>query len=150
MLAVQQNPASLEKLFLQTCDLDRAAAKKLGARFMVRWEIEPGSAAKRDSYRMTTRLAGYDAKGKNFKGDKLTRARALAVQAEAGNVADPAKDPGIRNSYRTCTGSPIFPTMTSWTPRPDRLTAPSATLRNSPACFDCCQSAKYCWRFQKR
>jgi predicted phage terminase large subunit-like protein len=87
MLAVQQNPASLEKLFVQTCDLDRAAAKKLGARFMVRWEIEPGSAAKRDSYRMTTRLAGYDAKGKNFKGDKLTRARALAVQAEAGNVA---------------------------------------------------------------
>jgi predicted phage terminase large subunit-like protein len=87
MLAVQQNPASLEKLFVQTCSLDRDRAKQLGARFMVRWEIEPGSAAKRDSYRMTTRLAGYDAKGKNFKGDKLTRARSLAVQAEAGNVA---------------------------------------------------------------
>jgi predicted phage terminase large subunit-like protein len=84
--AVQQNPASLEKLFIQTCSLDRDRAKQLGARFMVRWEIEPGSAAKRDSYRMTTNLAGYDAKGKNFKGDKLTRARALAVQAEAGNV----------------------------------------------------------------
>jgi predicted phage terminase large subunit-like protein len=86
MLAVQQDPASLEKLFIQTCKLDRDRAKDLGARFMVRWEIEPGSAAKRDSYRMTTNLAGYDAKGKNFKGDKLTRARALAVQAEAGNV----------------------------------------------------------------
>lgn len=86
VLAVRQNPASLEKLFIQTCQLDRERAKKLGARFMVRWEIEPGSAAKRDSYRMTTRLAGYDARGKNFKGDKLTRARALAVQAEAGNV----------------------------------------------------------------
>lgn len=86
VLAVQQNPATLEKLFIQTCSLDRDRAKQLGARFMVRWEIEPGSAAKRDSYRMTTNLAGYDAKGKNFKGDKLTRARALAVQAEAGNV----------------------------------------------------------------
>lgn len=86
VLAVQQNPATLEKLFIQTCKLDRDYAKTLGARFMVRWEIEPGSAAKRDSYRMTTNLAGFDAKGKNFKGDKLTRARSLAVQAEAGNV----------------------------------------------------------------
>ncbi len=87
MIAVQQNPASLEKLFIETCRLDREKAKVLGARFLVRWEIEPGSAAKRDSYRMTTNLAGYDAKGKNFKGDKLTRARSLAVQAEAGNVS---------------------------------------------------------------
>ncbi|HEX8637919.1 MAG TPA: phage terminase large subunit [Pyrinomonadaceae bacterium] len=86
VLAVQQNPASLEKLFLQTCTLDRDTAKALGARFSVRWEIEPGSAAKRESYRLTSQLAGYDAKGKNFKGDKLTRARSLAVQAEAGNV----------------------------------------------------------------
>lgn len=86
VIAVQQNPASLEKLFLETCKLDRERARALGARFLVRWEIEPGSAAKRDSYRMTSKLAGYDAKGKNFKGDKLTRARALAVQAEAGNV----------------------------------------------------------------
>jgi predicted phage terminase large subunit-like protein len=86
IIAVQQNPASLEKLFVQTCELDKQRAKDLKARFMVRWEIEPGSAAKRDSHRMTTRLAGYDAKGKNFPGDKLTRARSLAVQAEAGNV----------------------------------------------------------------
>ncbi|MBX3288439.1 MAG: phage terminase large subunit [Acidobacteria bacterium] len=87
VLAVQQSPAAVEKLFNQTCKLDRDRAKVLSARFMVRWEIEPGSAAKRESYRMTTNLAGYDAKGKNFKGDKLTRARSLAVQAEAGNVA---------------------------------------------------------------
>lgn len=86
VLAVQQNPASLEKLFYQTCKLDRDIAKSLGARFSVRWEIEPGAAAKRESYRMTSQLAGYDAKGKNFKGDKLTRARSLAVQTEAGNV----------------------------------------------------------------
>lgn len=86
VFAVQQNPASLEKLFFQTCKLDRDIAKALGARFLVRWEIEPGSAAKRESYRLTTALPGYDAKGKNFKGDKLTRARSLAVQAEAANV----------------------------------------------------------------
>lgn len=86
MLAVQQNPASVEKLFFQTCQTDRDKAKLLGARFMVRWEIEPGSAAKRESHRLTTALKGYDAKGKNFKGDKLARARSLAVQAETGNV----------------------------------------------------------------
>lgn len=86
VLAVQQNPASVEKLFVQTCRLDRETAKSLGARFLVRWEIEPGSAAKRESYRLTSNLAGYDAKGKNYKGDKITRAKALAVQAEAGNV----------------------------------------------------------------
>lgn len=86
VLAVQQAPASVEKLFKQTCKLDRDIAKSLGARFSVRWEIEPGSAAKRESFRLTSDLVGYDAKGKNFKGDKLTRARSLAVQAEAGNV----------------------------------------------------------------
>ncbi len=86
VLAVQQNPASVEKLFFQTCKLDRDIAKVLGARFLVRWEIEPGSASKRESYRLVSALPGYDAKGKNFKGDKLTRARSLAVQAEVGNV----------------------------------------------------------------
>lgn len=86
VLAVQQAPASVEKLFYQTCKLDREMAKTLGARFSVRWEIEPGSAAKRESHRMTAALVGYDAKGKNFKGDKLTRARSLAVQAEVGSV----------------------------------------------------------------
>lgn len=86
VIAVQQNPADVEKLFLNTCKLDREAARSLGARFSVRWEIEPGSAAKRESHRLTAQLVGYDAKGKNFKGDKLTRARSLAVQAEIGNV----------------------------------------------------------------
>ena len=52
----------------------------------MRWEIEPGSAAKRESHRLTRQLVGYDAKGKNFKGDKLTRARSLAVRAEIGDV----------------------------------------------------------------
>lgn len=85
-LAVQQNPAAVEKLFFETCKLDREIARRLGARFSVRWEIEPGSAAKRESHRLVAQLAGYDAKGKNFKGDKLTRARSLAVQAEIGNV----------------------------------------------------------------
>ena len=86
VLAVQRDPASVEKLFFETCKLDREIAKSMNAGFSVRWEIEPGSAAKRESYRLTSALAGFDAKGKNFKGDKLTRARSLAVQAEAGNV----------------------------------------------------------------
>jgi predicted phage terminase large subunit-like protein len=86
VFAVQNDPASVEKLFFQTAKLDREIAKSLGARFLIRWEIEPGSAAKRESYRLTSALVGYDAKGKNFKGDKLTRARSLAVQSEVGNV----------------------------------------------------------------
>ncbi|MEN6482955.1 MAG: phage terminase large subunit [Anaerolineaceae bacterium] len=52
----------------------------------MRWEQEPGSAGKRESYRMTKRLAGIDARGVTSQKDKLVRAKPLAAQAEAGNV----------------------------------------------------------------
>jgi len=53
---------------------------------MARWEIEPGSAGRRETHRLITALAGIDARGIPSRGDKLSRARALAAQAEAGNV----------------------------------------------------------------
>jgi predicted phage terminase large subunit-like protein len=53
---------------------------------MVRWEIEPASAGKRENVNLIQILAGLDAKGVRPQGDKLTRALPLARQAEAGNV----------------------------------------------------------------
>lgn len=56
-------------------------------RYLSRWEVEPGSAGKRESWRLTTRMAGIDARGIPTRGkDKLTRWKPLATQVEAGNV----------------------------------------------------------------
>lgn len=85
-VAVQSNPADVYKLFFETAKLDRARAKRDGSRYMLRWEIEGGSASKRESHSLTSKLIGYDAKGVRDNRDKLTRARALAIQTEAGNV----------------------------------------------------------------
>jgi len=51
---------------------------------MVRWETEPGSAGIRESYRLEQKLAaqGVDAKGIKPEGDKITRAKPLAKQAQ--------------------------------------------------------------------
>jgi predicted phage terminase large subunit-like protein len=54
--------------------------------YRVRWEIEPGSAGKREAWRLTGALAGLDARGVRPRGDKLARAWPLAAQAQAGNV----------------------------------------------------------------
>ncbi len=40
----------------------------------------------RENDRLIRKCAGYDAKGRRESGDKLTRARPLAIQAEAGHV----------------------------------------------------------------
>jgi predicted phage terminase large subunit-like protein len=53
---------------------------------MSRWEQEPGSAGKRESWRLVKKMAGVDAKGIPSQGDKIVRAKPLAAQAEAGNV----------------------------------------------------------------
>lgn len=57
-----------------------------GGRCKVRWEIEPGAAAKINSANLIKSLAGYDAAGVRPSGDKLQRAAAFASQAAAGNV----------------------------------------------------------------
>jgi hypothetical protein len=83
------------KAFIQTCKLDRDRAKQLGARFMVRWEIEPGSAAKRDSYRMTTNLAGYDAKGRT---SRATSSPGLGLSRSRPRPATSCSSKGSWNS----------------------------------------------------
>lgn len=67
-----------------------AAIKNTGAQdgkhVAIRWELEGGASGKRDSYHITTMLAGFDARGISPQGDKITRAKPLAAQAFAGNV----------------------------------------------------------------
>jgi predicted phage terminase large subunit-like protein len=82
----QAAPAEVEKLMDQFRATDKAVAAKHGARFMLRWEIEPGSAGKREAYRITTKFKGTDAAGVRDQRGKIERAKALSRQAEAGNV----------------------------------------------------------------
>ena len=52
----------------------------------IRFEREGGASGKRDANHIVTMLAGYDVRAIPPQGDKVTRAKGLAAQAEAGNV----------------------------------------------------------------
>ena len=81
-------PPDVEAWLLEMARADQDAIRqeRSNRRYAVRWEIEPGSAGKRDSYRLVSLLAGFDAAGVRPSGDKLTRAKPLAAQARVGNV----------------------------------------------------------------
>jgi predicted phage terminase large subunit-like protein len=85
--AAQMGPAETDKFFHRIVEQDVREAKANATRYMVRWEIEPGSAAKREAVRMVKALAGLDARGVRSTGDKIDRAKPFAVQAEHGNVS---------------------------------------------------------------
>ncbi len=107
-LAVQEGPAEADRLFLNYARQDGGGALAGGARYRVRWEIEPGSAGIRETARLVRMLDGLDAKGIHPTGDKLTRARALAAQAQAGNVKllrGPWNEPWLRHMH----GQPDLP-----------------------------------------
>lgn len=57
-----------------------------GTKFQVRFEQEPGSAAKREAQKLCSMVAGVPVKAVQSNNDKVTRARGLAAQALAGNV----------------------------------------------------------------
>lgn len=82
----QIGPATLDKYFENISRQDAARFRNEGRRYMARWEQEPASAGKRESFRLTRQLAGIDARGISSGKDKLIRAKPLAAQAEAGNV----------------------------------------------------------------
>lgn len=82
----QIGPAEVERRFVNTTQQDVPRSQAQGARYMSRWEVEPGSASKREAWRLTSLLRGVDALGVPSLGDKLERARSLAAQAEVGNV----------------------------------------------------------------
>lgn len=86
MVAEQLGPGAVEPFFLAVTKADVEHAKAVGARYMVRWETEPGSAGKRETLRFVQLLAGIDGSGIPSQGDKVFRARAAAAQVQAGNV----------------------------------------------------------------
>ncbi|HWQ32556.1 MAG TPA: phage terminase large subunit [Blastocatellia bacterium] len=86
VIARQLGPADVETLFDSTVRSDKALADKLGLPYRARWEVEPGSAGRREAWRLTTKLAGIDAVGVPARGDKLERARPLATQCQVRNI----------------------------------------------------------------
>lgn len=85
-VAVQVGPAEGERIVVNTSHQDAEAAKAAGARYRVRWELEPGAASRWNARQLVQKLAGLDARPVRPQGDKVSRALALAAQAEAGNV----------------------------------------------------------------
>lgn len=83
--AEQLPGAEVERNFLNI-SRQEALTVPPGMIYKVRWEVEGGSAGKREAQRLTGLLAGIDAEGKSSSGDKLTRAKPLSAQAYAGNV----------------------------------------------------------------
>lgn len=85
MLMNRYSPAETDKAIDNLIFSDVARVVYNG-RYMARWEIEPGSASKRDSVARTQRLAGIDAKGVRKDKAKLIAWKPLAAAAEAGIV----------------------------------------------------------------
>lgn len=82
--AEQLPPSKIDSYFENTTRQDVARFSRETRRYMCRWEQEPGSAGKRESWRTTVKLAGIDAKGIPAVHDKMTRAKPLATMAENG------------------------------------------------------------------
>jgi predicted phage terminase large subunit-like protein len=74
------SPAEVQQIIRQTAEQD-------GKLVRIREEQEPGSAGKTVVADRTKLLAGFDYKGVPSTGEKTTRWRPFAAQAEAGNVA---------------------------------------------------------------
>jgi predicted phage terminase large subunit-like protein len=87
-LAVQVGPTEGDRLIRTTALRDRARLKREGDRtvYKVRWELQPAAAGKRDNRHLVRLLDGFDAQGIPPEGDKITRAKPLASQAEQGFV----------------------------------------------------------------
>jgi len=85
-IAVQAGPAEVDRLILSTAQRDLEQARRTGTQYMVRWEREPAGAGKRENRRLVAMFDGFDAGGVPPEGDKLTRAKPLAVQSEHGFV----------------------------------------------------------------
>jgi predicted phage terminase large subunit-like protein len=84
--AEQIDPARIDATYQNLTQQDEARFRQETRQYLSRWEQEPGSAGKRESWRMTRMVAGSDARGISSTADKLIRAKPLAAQAEAGNV----------------------------------------------------------------
>lgn len=87
VVAGRWSPAEVDRQFIAIAQRDIELAKELGCTYIVRWEIEPGSAGIRESRRLVMMLQGVNAKGERpGTGDKITRALPYSAQCGAGNV----------------------------------------------------------------
>lgn len=78
-IAVQEAPGRVDALIRNTASQD-------GIGVAVRFEREGGASGVRDARNTISMMAGYDVRAVSPQGDKVTRAKGLAAQAEAGNV----------------------------------------------------------------
>ncbi len=79
VIRVRKTAGEVDALIRHTAETDPPGT-------LIREEQEPGSAGKSVVAAHTKLLSGYDYVGLPSSGDKTTRARPFAVQAEAGNV----------------------------------------------------------------
>lgn len=78
-IAEQAAPGRIDTLLRNTASQD-------GAQVAVRFEREGGASGVRDARNTAALLAGFDVRAVAPQGDKITRAKPLAAQTEAGNV----------------------------------------------------------------
>jgi predicted phage terminase large subunit-like protein len=79
--------ATAEQQPPQQTDIDMVDnAKRDGARCKIRWEIEPGASALRDTARLIKMLKGFDRAGVRSTGDKYLRSSDLQSASRAGLV----------------------------------------------------------------
>lgn len=78
-VAEQLSPANADKLIVSTAHQDSKNVR-------LRWELEGGSAGKRDEQHLRSLLTGFDAHAVKPQGDKVMRAKPFASVAMQGNV----------------------------------------------------------------
>ena len=81
------NPSAVYDEFLTRCDYWRGRLADYNLRLKVRWEIEPGSASKREARTFAGLVPWADARGIPSRGSKIERARPMAAQAEHGFIS---------------------------------------------------------------
>lgn len=79
-------PAELDELLYDVTVRDMQYSREHSIPYMMRWEIEPGSAGNREAWRIVSRFRGVDAQGIRATKDKVARARPLASQARVGAI----------------------------------------------------------------
>ena len=80
-------PSAVYDEFRTRCEFWRDRLKEYGFRLKVRWEIEPGSASKREARTFAGLVPWADARGIPSRGSKIERARPMAAQAEHGFIS---------------------------------------------------------------
>jgi predicted phage terminase large subunit-like protein len=86
---IQAPPAEVDRLLKQMAQTDLQFAKTFRARFMLRVELEGGSAAKREAFKLEKEIRQLGIRDVDFikpRGDKFERAKPQAKAAENGEI----------------------------------------------------------------